>query len=91
MIGLKNVTDSDPANATDVYNPTVELLTEGTQNFVYSPKQQLEFGTAKIQPGETWYTPYYVLVSQDTGILDLNASYIKRTAGRTKTRRRTRS
>ena len=44
-IGLKNVTDSDPANATDVYNPSVELLTEGTQNFVYSPKQQLEFGT----------------------------------------------
>ena len=35
----------------------------------------------RSQPGETWYTPYYVLVSQDTGILDLNASYIKRTAG----------
>ena len=63
-IGLKNVTDSDPANATDVYNPSVELLTEGTLNYIYSPTQQLEFGTDVIQPGETWFTPVLRAVSR---------------------------
>jgi Ca2+-binding RTX toxin-like protein len=80
-IGLKNVTDSDPANATDVYNPSVELLKEGSLNYIYSPAQQLEFSTDVIHPGDTFYTPYYVLVSGGTGILDLGASFIERTAG----------
>ncbi len=80
-IGLKNVTDADPANATDLYNPSVELLTEGRLNYIYSPRQQLEFGTAVIHPGDTFWTDDYILVPSGSGLLDLSNSFVERTAG----------
>ena len=50
--GLASDVTDTTANATDVYNPTVELLREGTPNFFLLAEQQLEFGTSTIQPGQ---------------------------------------
>ena len=80
-IGLKNVTDADPSNATDLYNPSVELLKQGRLNYIYSPRQQLEFGTDVIHPGDTFWTEDYILVPSGSGILDLSNSFVERTAG----------
>ncbi len=80
-IGLHNVTATDPAQATDVYNPAVQLLNTGRQNFIWQPRQQMLFGTEFIHPGDTFWTDDIILVPAHTGILDVSASFVKKTAG----------
>ena len=74
-IGLQNVAD------VPVYNPSVELLTQGRLNYIYQPKEQLEQGTDVIQPGGTFWTHDYRLVSEIGGTLNLSRSFVKKTAG----------
>ena len=80
-VGLENITDTDPGNETNVYNPAVELSTEGRLNYIYQPKQQLEFTGDVIRPGETWWTGDYLLIPSSSGLLDLSNSFVKRGAG----------
>ena len=74
-IGLENVADIP------VYNPSVELSTQGSVNYIYQPDQQLTYSTDVIQPGGTFWTDYYRLVPEITGTLDLSQSFVKQTGG----------
>jgi flagellar hook assembly protein FlgD len=74
-IGLENVAD------VPVYNASVELLTQGRLNYIYQPQERLAQATDTIQPGATFWTSYYRLVSEITGTLDLGKSFVKKTAG----------
>ncbi|MGZ6973523.1 MAG: Ig-like domain repeat protein [Acidimicrobiia bacterium] len=73
-IGLKNVAD------VPVYNPTVAVSEQGRLNFIYQPREDLEQGTAAIQPGAT-FTAHYRLVPEISGSLDLSQSFIAKTGG----------
>ena len=74
-VGLTNVSDIP------IYNPTVALLNQGKVGYIYQPNQQLSYGTDVVQPGQTFWTPYYVLVPQVTGTLNLAQSFVKQTGG----------
>ncbi len=75
-VGLTNVSTDAP-----VYNPEVELLTTNKLNFIFQPKERFAQGTDVIEPGETFWTDDYRLVSAITGTLDLSQSFVKKTAG----------
>jgi uncharacterized delta-60 repeat protein len=74
-VGLENVAD------VPVYNPGVELLEDGRENYIYQPRQQLRHATDQVAPGETWWTPYYVLVPSASGDIDLERSFVRKIAG----------
>ena len=74
-IGLKNVAD------VPVYNPEVDLLENGRVNYIYQPQERLNQGTDEIDPGQTFWTDYYRLVPEISGNLDLQDSFVKKTAG----------
>jgi hypothetical protein len=80
-VGLHNVTAADPTQATDVYNPAVELLNQGRLNFIWQPRQQMLFATAVIHPGDTFWTEDIIVVPSISGVLDVSASFVKKTAG----------
>ena len=44
-VGLKNVAD------VPVYNPTLQLLTEGKKNYIYQPREQLVVTSRRTGPG----------------------------------------
>ena len=74
-VGLTNVSDIP------VYNAAVALTSKGGVGYIFQPRQQLDYSTPVIEPGQTFYTPYYVLVPQVTGSLDLAKSFVKQTGG----------
>jgi PKD repeat protein len=75
-IGLTNNAD------VPIYNPDVQLLTTDARlNYIYQPDEQLTQGTDVIQPGATYWTNYYRLVSEITGNLQTDLSFVKMTAG----------
>ena len=75
-VGLRNVSDIP------VYNPSVELLEDGRFGYIYQARQQLEYGTAKVDPGQTFWTEQYVLMPWiPGGELDLERSFVRKTAG----------
>ena len=74
-VGLTNVSD------VPVYNPAVTLYQEGGINYIFQPKQQGTYSAAVIEPGQTFYTPYYVLIPQVTGYLDLSHAFVQQTGG----------
>jgi VCBS repeat-containing protein len=76
-MGLENVADIS------VYNAAVELLTEGKENYIYQPRQQLGFESAVIEPGQTFWTEDYILVPTITGTLDVASSLVRQVAGDT--------
>jgi Ca2+-binding RTX toxin-like protein/PKD repeat protein/flagellar hook assembly protein FlgD len=73
-VGLKNVAD------VPVYNPTIELLKEGKKNYIYQPREQLVVTTAELAPGQT-LSRDYILVPTITGTLNLERSFVSKTAG----------
>ena len=75
-IGLTNNAD------VPIYNPDVQLLTTDARlNYIYQPDEQLTQGTDVIEPGATYWTNYYRLVSEITGNLQTDLSFVKMTAG----------
>jgi hypothetical protein len=74
-IGLTNVAD------VPVYNVSVELLKQGKLNYIYQPREQFVQGTDEIAPGATFWTQDYILAPQIGGHLDLQDSFVKKTAG----------
>ena len=75
-IGLRNVSDIP------VYNPSVELIEDGRFGYIYQARQQLEYGTARVEPGQTFWTDQYVLMPWiPGGELDLERSFVRKTAG----------
>ena len=74
-VGLTNVSDIP------VYNPSVTLYQQGGINYIFQPQQQGTYSAAVIEPGETFYTPYYVLIPQVTGTLDLSRAFVQQTGG----------
>jgi PKD repeat protein len=74
-IGLKNVAD------VPVYNATVELLKEGKLNYIYQPREALQQATAEVTPGDTFWTDDYILAPEITGTIDLEHSFVRKTAG----------
>ena len=75
QVALKNVAD------VPVYNPAVELLKEGRRGYIEQPRQQREFATAEILPGDTFSAGPFIIVPEATGAIDLGRSFIKKTAG----------
>jgi Ca2+-binding RTX toxin-like protein/PKD repeat protein/flagellar hook assembly protein FlgD len=73
-VGLKNVGD------VPVYNPTIELLKEGKKNYIYQPREQLVVTTAELAPGQTLARDY-ILVPTISGTLNLDRSFVSKTAG----------
>ncbi len=73
-VGLQDIAD------VPVYNPSVELLTQGKVNYIYQPREELEQETAEIDPGQTFWANY-ILVPTISGTLDLTDSFVKKTAG----------
>jgi PKD repeat protein len=73
-VGLKNVAD------VPVYNPSLQLLTEGKKNYIYQPREQLVVAAATLAPGDT-LDHDYVLVPTISGTLDLAKSFVSKTAG----------
>ena len=74
IVGLKNVAD------VPVYNPTIELLKEGKQNYIYQPREQLQLSAAELAPGDT-LSRDWILVPTISGTLDLGRSFVSKTAG----------
>ncbi len=74
-VGLKNVSD------VPVYNASVSLSRASDAKWIYQPNQQLTYNAATIMPGETFWTPEYVLVPQVTGALDLGGSFVTQLGG----------
>ena len=79
-IGLTNVSDIP------VYNVSAQLLTQGMVNYIYQPDQQLTYTDAELDPGQTFWTPDYILVptipSTDVpNPLNLGQSFVAQTAG----------
>jgi len=74
-VGLKNVAD------VPIYNASVELLSQGKQHYLYQPREALQQGTAKIDPGTTFWTDDYILASDISGTLDLGASFVEMASG----------
>lgn len=74
-VGLKNVAD------VPVYNPSVELLKEGRHGYIEQPRQQREFSATEIAPGDTFSAGPFIIVPQDTGVVDLARSFIRKVAG----------
>ena len=74
-VGIKNVAD------VPVYNPGVELLKEGKQNYIYQPLEKLAQDTAAIEPGDTWWTDDYVLLPNFSGRLSVSDSFVKQVGG----------
>jgi hypothetical protein len=76
-VGLTNVAD------VPVYNAGVELLTQGRSGYIYQPDQQLEYSTAVIEPGDTFWTDYYRLIpdAQAANPLNLSQSFVQKTGG----------
>jgi PKD repeat protein len=73
-VALKNVAD------VPVYNPSLQLLTEGKKNYIYQPREQLVVAAATLAPGDT-LEHHYVLVPTISGTLDLAKSFVSKTAG----------
>ena len=76
-IQLTNVAD------VPVFNPSIELLTQGRLNYIYQPGEKLLDGTDVIQPGATFSTHFYRLVPEISGTLVQSLSFVKKTAGNT--------
>ena len=75
-IGLKNVSD------VPIYNAGVELFTKGSSGYIYQPDQQLGYGTAVIEPGTTFWTPYYRLIPRSRAApLNVANSFVAQTGG----------
>jgi hypothetical protein len=74
-VGLTNVSDIP------VYNPSVSLYQASGTNYIFQPQQQETYSEAVLQPGETFYTPYYVLIPQVQGNLDLSRAFVQQTGG----------
>jgi len=72
--GLENVSDIP------VYNPAIELLENGKQNYIYGPNQQLLQKISELPAGETVWFDYWLIPSIE-GALDLTQSYVLRTGG----------
>jgi flagellar hook assembly protein FlgD len=76
VVGLKNVAD------VPVYNPTLQLLKEGKENYIYQPRETLAQSAAALAPGETLEHDY-ILIPTVTGSIDLTKSFVSKTAGNT--------
>ncbi|MCW3024406.1 MAG: putative internalin, partial [Conexibacter sp.] len=70
-VKMKNVAD------VPVYNPSVEMLSEGRHGYIEQPRQQDRFETTEIKPGETFDAGPYILVPQSEGDVDLAHSFIQ--------------
>ena len=77
-VGLTDVADIP------VYNASAELL-PGGEGYIYQPDQHLSYGTAVIQPGETFWTDYYRLlpIANGENPLNLQQSFVEQTGGNT--------
>ena len=74
-VGLENVAD------VPVYNAAVELSRSGGDNYIYQPREEYLQGPATIQPGDTYWTDWYRLIPDFTGLLDVTQSFVKRVPG----------
>ena len=76
-IGLENVSD------VPVYNAGIQLYATGGSGYIYQPDQQLSYGTDVIEPGDTFWTDYYRLIPEGTGLTPLNVgqSFVAQTGG----------
>ena len=75
-VGLEDVADIP------VYNPAIELSEGGAEdNFIHQPLPRLLQGTAEIEPGETFWTDDYILVSKARGRILPEMSFVKKLAG----------
>ena len=76
-VGLTNVSDIP------IYDAGIQLFTQGSSGYIYQPGQQLSYGTAVIEPGATFWTPYYRLIpiANGAGPLNLNNSFVAQTGG----------
>jgi flagellar hook assembly protein FlgD len=74
-IGLQDV-----ANV-PVYNPGVTLSTTGAVNYIYQPDQQLSYSASVVNPGATFWTPFYRLVPKFNGQLVKQGSFVKKVGG----------
>ncbi len=73
---MKNVSDVPVYNPLIVMDPPV-----AADNFIYQPDQQLSYSAAVIQPGQTFYTSYLVLIPQVSGQLDLGQAFVAQVGG----------
>ena len=76
-VGLTNVSDIP------IYDAGIQLFTQGSSGYIYQPGQQLSYGTDVIEPGATFWTPYYRLVpiANGAGPLNLSNSFVAQTGG----------
>ncbi len=76
-VGVTNVADIP------VYNLAVEIDPPGSthEGYTFPAGEQQTYATAEIDPGDTYWTPYYVLISQISGTLDLAQSFTLQTGG----------
>ena len=74
-VGLTNVSDIP------IYNPIIALSQSGGTGYIFQPQQQLSYSTDVILPGQSFYTPYYILIPQVSGTLDLSRAFVQQTGG----------
>ncbi|MBO9521157.1 MAG: Ig-like domain repeat protein [Nocardioidaceae bacterium] len=77
-VSLTNVSD------VPVYNPMVTLLPQPQDEhrpYVFQPRQQFDQAVDRIEPGETFTTRDYTVLTDFTGNLNLAQSYVLRTGG----------
>jgi RHS repeat-associated protein len=75
-IGLQNVAD------TSVYNASVGLAPQvGPPEYLFQPRQQMTFTTPQIDPGQTWWTDNYELLSPNTSAIDLSRAFVRAVGG----------
>jgi len=75
FVKLKNVAD------VPVYNPSIELLKEGSVGYIEQPQQQRAFGVRELAPGQTNVAGPFIIVPRPTGTIDLSKSFIRKTGG----------
>ena len=75
-IGLQNVADIP------VYNASVGLAPQvGRPEYLFQPEQRMTFTTPQIDPGQTWWTDNYELLSPNSSAIDLSKAFIRAVGG----------
>jgi PKD repeat protein/lysophospholipase L1-like esterase len=64
-----------------VYDPSVELLQDGSKGYVEQPAQQHEFVASQIAPGATFWAGPFIFVPDGSGKIDLAKSVLRKVAG----------
>ena len=75
QVGFENVADIP------VYNVRGRVSQEGAENLLFQPLQRTEFAQARLDPGQTLWSPGIVVIPEADGDLDLSRSFVREVAG----------